>query len=378
MQISQTGKKTWIWLTVILLLFVIFSYFLVSKQPQEYPGYVSESPAPAGTKAFYTYLQDENIDIKKWEHAPGLLTGENKQEILLMIEPFYVTERAEMEEYIDYMEAGNTILLFKSNPEGMFDVKTNPVLTEAGENVTVSDQQDEEYKALVHSMVRIQEEESDEVLLKDNAGPVALKRSFGDGSLVVVNSPNWLTNDYITDEDHVELISALLQEEQHNSLLVDEYIHGSGNKPSTAALYPKWMLVLALQLAILTLLWLMYKGKRFGPIRMPREATVRFSNEQTTALAAWYQRGRRYQDSLKLQADYLKLLLQEKWGIPYRRSWQESSELITKRDKQLSEDEARTFTRGLQDLLNKESVNKQEYLAWSKQLDRLRREVEEE
>ncbi|PAV28452.1 hypothetical protein CIL05_16060 [Virgibacillus profundi] len=379
MQQSQTGRKTWAWLGVILLLFIIISYFLVSKQPSEYPGYVSESSAPTGTKAFYTYLENENKAANKWEHAPALLAGEDKNQILFMIEPFFVPERAQLEEYMDYMEAGNTVLLWKNNPEGMFDVTTNPGMATIEEAITVTDQQGEEYKAFVHSYVRIQEKEADEVLLKDDAGVIALKRTFGEGSLIVVNSPNWLTNDYITDKDHVELISGLLQSEgQYSSLLVDEYIHGSGNKPSTVALYPKWLLVFALQLIVLTLLWLWYQGKRFGPIRVPREATVRFSNEQTTALAAWYQRGRRYQDSLKLQANYLKLLLQEKWGIPYRRTWQECTELITKRGSQLSGEEARAFTQGLESLLNKESVNKQEYLAWSGKMDQLRREVEEE
>ena len=105
---------------------------------------------------------------------------------------------------------------------------------------------------------------------------------------------------------------------------------------------------------------------------------VRFSNEQTTALAAWYQRGRRYQDSLRLQADYVKLLLQEKWGIPYRRSWQESAELLKRKVEDIPEEEVGMFTLELTKLLNKESINKQEYLAWSKKLDRLEREVEEE
>src|SRR5699024_3226438 len=186
------------------------------------------------------------------------------------------------------------------------------------------------------------------------------------------------TNDYILDENHLELIYKLLQtEEAYNTVLFDEYIHGGGNVPSTVAVYPKWMLVFAMQLIVFMLLWLLFKGKRFGPVRIPREETVRFSNEQTSALAAWYKKGKRYQDALKLQADYLKLLLQEKWGIAYQRSWLECSELIAGKDKQMSEEEAQKFTYDLTNLLNKESVNKQEYLAWSKKLDWLERKVEE-
>src|SRR5699024_11306926 len=113
------------------------------------------------------------------------------------------------------------------------------------------------------------------------------------------------------------------------------------------------MLVLAMQLIVFMLLWLLYKGKRFGPVRIPREEMVRFSNEQTSALAAWFKKSKRYRDALELQADYLKLLLQEKWGIAYQRSWQACSALLAKKDKQMSEERAQTFTYDLTNLLNK-------------------------
>src|SRR5699024_7647991 len=375
----RTSKKTWIWLIVILLLFITVSYFLVSKKPKEYPGYVSESPAPTGTKAFYTYLDNTVDKTDRWEHSPDFLTKQDNNEILLMIEPFFVPESVRMREYTDYVQAGNTIILFKNNPDGMFDVSTNPVMLQEDEARIITDQQGEEYKAIVPSPKRIEEEKGDEILLEDETGVLALKRPIGEGNLIGVNSPNWLTNDYILDENHLELIFKLLQtEEAYSTVLFDEYIHGGGHAPSTSALYPKWMLVLAMQLIVFMLLWLLYKGKRFGPVRIPREEMVRFSNEQTSALAAWYKKSKRYRDALELQADYLKLLLQEKWGIAYQRSWQDCSELLAKKDKQMSEEGAQRFTYDLTNLLNKESVNKQEYLAWSKKLDWLERRVEEE
>jgi hypothetical protein len=375
--LQSSDKKTWLWLGVLLLLFIVAGYFLSSGQPAEYPGYVSESPSPTGTKAFYTYLE-ENAEVDRWEHEPAHLPEEDRGELLFMIEPFFVPDQAQMDEYIRYMEAGNTILLFKNNPEAMFDLGAAPGLAVPDETTTVKDPYGEEYNALIQSQMRVEDEDTDEVLLQDETGVIALKRSFGDGSLIAVNSPVWLANEYITDEAHVDLLFLLMQEAEYSSILIDEYIHGAGSGPSVVSVYPQWMLVIALQLSILTLLWLIYKGKRFGPVQSPREAMVRFSNEQTTALAAWYQRGRRYQDSLRLQADYVKLLLQEKWGIPYRRSWQESTELLKRKVEDIPAEEVGMFTLELTELLNKESINKQEYLAWSKKLDRLEREVEEE
>jgi hypothetical protein len=376
--LQSTDKKTWLWLGVLLLLFIAAGYFLSSEQAREYPGYVSESPSPTGTKAFYTYLE-ENAEVDRWEHEPALLPGEDRDELLFMIEPFFVPDQTETDEYIHYMEAGNTILLFKNDLNDMFGMEATPHLLSTEDPITVYHQDDEErYEAIFETNLRIAEAPGDDIVLRDGAGVIALERSFGEGSLIAVNSPLWLSNEYITEEDHVELISLLMQQAEYSNILIDEYIHGAGSGPSAVTMYPQWMLVLALQLSVLTILWLWYQGKRFGPVRTPREAMVRFSNEQTTALAAWYRRGRRYQDSLRLQADYVKLLLQEKWGIPYRKSWQESAELLKRKVEDMPAEDVGMFTLELTKLLNKESVNKQEYMAWSEKLDRLQREVEEE
>src|SRR5699024_11317741 len=95
--------------------------------------------------------------------------------ILLMIEPFFVPESVRMREYTDYVQAGNTIILFKNNPDGMFDVSTNPVMVQEDEARIITDQQGEEYKAIVPSPMRIEEEKGDEILLEDETGVLALR-----------------------------------------------------------------------------------------------------------------------------------------------------------------------------------------------------------
>lgn len=376
METSQTSKKSWLWLAIIILLFIVFGVFFASSQPKEYPDYVSESPAPSGTKALYTYLGKEYA-TKRWDHTPELLSQDDRGHLLFMIEPMFVPDSTEMRQYVKYMKAGNTVLLLKNNPDGMFNIQTNLVMAD-DESITVEDESGNTFESSVQSSSRLEVEETDNILLEDEDGVIALERPIGEGHLVVANSPDWLTNELITEKDHLELLFSLLPSDGINSpVLFDEYIHVSGNETSFFSLYPKWMLLLGLQLIILTLLWLWYKGKRFGPVRIPREATVRFSNEQRTAIAAWYQRGYRYQDSLKLQADYVKLLLQEKWFIPYRKSWLESSAQMAREIEWISNRDMQHFTEGLTDLLNKNSISKQEYVAWSKKLDKLQREVEE-
>jgi len=128
---------------------------------------------------------------------------------------------------------------------------------------------------------------------------------------------------------------------------------------------------------LLLLLWLWMKGKRFGPIFVPREESVRFSDEGLKALAAWYLRGKRYHDSIIIQSDYVKLLLQERWQIPYHREWQDLSSYMEKKWTRMSANEINSFLTGLVHILEKETITKQEFLLWSKRLEQLRKEVEE-
>src|SRR5690606_1863749 len=191
-----------------------------------------------------------------------------------------------------------------------------------------------------------------------------------------VNSPDWLVNQYILEEDNLDVVLGLLEEESWNGVLFDEYTHQSkGN--GVIEVYPMWLLVAGLQLILLTLLWLLYKGKRFGPIQIPREDYVRFSDERITALATWYQKGKAYQESLNNQAEYLRLILREKWGISHQKEWKDLKELLITKVNEMTSEDLSTLLDEIESVLKKQQITKQEYLLWSKRLDRLRKEVEE-
>ncbi|MCH1626695.1 DUF4350 domain-containing protein [Fredinandcohnia quinoae] len=377
MQKLKSRRRTWIWLIVLLFLFMALSYFIQSKEPTYYPSYVSKSPSPTGVKAFYTYLKNET-EVKKWTHSPTLLSKHTDDQMLIMIEPFSIPTTEEMNAYEDFMKAGNTIILFKSNPKGMFDLKVEPFDFDIIENeMTVYTQAGKSYEAEVNSSVRLIEENHSEILLHDDAGVIALKKSFGNGELIVSLTPEWLMNGKIVEADNIPLIISLLNEENHQMILFDEYTYVGDGNSTLLAVYPKWFVLVIILGIIIMLLYLWNEGKRFGPIFTPREESVRFSDEGLRALTAWYLKGNRYHDSLKIQADYNKLLMQERWGIPYKKEW---LDLTTQLELKLSNSghfDIKAFINGLNHVLNKGKISKQEYVLWSKKLDRLRKEVED-
>lgn len=361
-------------LLVVLLIFVTLSYFLSANQLKEYPPYLSTSPSPLGVKGFYTYLNEEVDSVDRFEGVPSKLKNSDNQ-LLIMVEPSLISEQRIMNDYISFMEAGNTILLLKNNLEGMFQISTT-YATPTEDTVVIEDKYGAIFETTMFSEMRILPSSEDEVILEDDQGVVAIKRAYGNGNLIAVNSPDWVTNQYIVEAENLNVLFSLMEEENWSSIRFDEYSHRSTASQSITDIYPMWLLVASIQLILFTLLWLWYKGKRFGPIRVLREEYVRYSDERITALAAWYKKGKAYIESLNDQAEYLRLILREKWGISYQKDWKDLKEQLSLKLPMMKEEELNSFLLEIDAVLQKHEVTKQEYLLWSKRIDRLRKEVE--
>ncbi|MCD8511522.1 MAG: DUF4350 domain-containing protein [Bacillus sp. (in: Bacteria)] len=368
------------------MLFFVVSYLgLASHQAQPYPPYVSHSPSPSGLKGIYTYLEEEySISVDRWSNEPQFLPqgGDGGGHLLIMMEPSFVPTETEMSAYKEFMESGNTILLVSDNPIGMLDVRvefTGPGELEEG-TLSMETMEGEGYQGQFRSNVRIQQEPNDRSLLTDSLGAIALKRTVGEGTLIVANSPDWFVNSMILEEDHLSLALMLVEAgigDEAGTIYFDEYIHGGS--PSITTIYPMAFLILFVQGVVVTALWLWYRGKRFGPILKPREEFVRFSDESLRALGAWYLRtgGKGYHEALGIQVDYVKQLMQERWGVPMQKSWKERQDILEQKWHKMPKQEIQPFLDGLVTVLRKDKISKQEYLLWSKKLDRLRKGVEE-
>lgn len=177
MQTSITGRRALLGLVAVLLLFIGISYIAAPEKLEEYPAFVSESPAPSGVKAFYTYLNQELGAVERWTQVPELLPDEGGK-MLVMVGPSFVPESRDMMSYLSFMEAGNTILLLKTNPADMFGIETMPVPQPSS---SVTDQDGNEYQADIQSMFRIDPQNEENVLLSDQAGVIAAEKSFGNG-----------------------------------------------------------------------------------------------------------------------------------------------------------------------------------------------------
>lgn len=369
-------NKTWLLAILFFIILIVLSFFSADNTPKEYEPYLVESPSPTGTKALYTYLEQSGQPIEQTDKLPS---AENSRETRLLLNPPVFSDREVNNHYTQYVENGNHLIIGKKNPDGLFDIQTEYVPEtmlgeeETTEIITAS----ESYQVFLETPFRLVEKEGDNVLLEDEYGVIGLERAVGTGSYTVFLEPDWLTNEHITEYDHLPVLFGFLPFEAADPIIFDEFsVAMTGGVASAFELYPGWAYVILIEGLLITILLLWHQGKRFGRVQPVREENIRYSDERIKAIANWHLKGKNYKESLHNQLLYLQDTLRERYGIPYHLSWSDRLAKARKRLTSLSEEDWKAFQEDLETILNKQSVNKQEYLHWSKLIDKIRKEVE--
>jgi hypothetical protein len=298
-----------------IALFLALGYVLVKPQAPDYPPYLSFSPDVDGVKGLMQLLKENDRPVKEWRQSWRFLPPEEKQ-ALLVIEPGELQpgERKAIQEWV---EKGNDLLLFQKVPEDWDDLRAREIKpSEPGEKRIERSGMSEggTLTGFVDSAYRLQEAPGITALLRDDQGILAAQKKVGKGSISVFLTPAWLTNGHILSHSHFELLWPYLQK-NWQAIWFDEYHHGIEQQPGLLAVYPEWLTTLTLQLALVALLWLWWKGKRFGPVYILREWVVRRGDESLLAVAGWYEHRRLAREALLHQERYLRRLLQERWGL---------------------------------------------------------------
>ncbi|UOQ84198.1 DUF4350 domain-containing protein [Gracilibacillus salinarum] len=368
-------NKTWIVGIAFFIILIAVSYYSSSNAPEQYPNYAIESPSLTGVKALYTYLSEQGNQTSIEKQAPD----QQENTLRLLVNPPVFTDQQVSTKYIDYMKQGNTLVVAKENPDGLLGIKTEYALQGMlpdSEETSELQINGTTRKAVYNTPVRLIASGDDQILAEDDFGPLAIKQQVGDGSLIILTEPDWFTNEQILDQDHLAIILEIVPFDQFSHIVFDRYsVSNAGGQVSPFELYPGWTYVLLVQGIILTFFILWYQGKRFGPIYPVREEIVRFSNERSKAIAIWLVKGKNYQASLHYQMDYLKEIIRMRFGIPYHKNWHDRLQDIESHISTIKPKQLQKLASELENLQQQSSLNKQQYLYWSQQLDKIRDEV---
>lgn len=314
-------NKWQIGLAISLLLFSVFGYFLLKPTAPAFRPFLSFSPAIDGTKGLTMYLKEKHQSVKEWRQSWRFLPQKEDQ-LLLLIEP-YSLEGMEVETIKEWVALGNDLIVFHSSPvlweEAQFETEeqqkwSSIIEGEKLEPTKIKHSENKDLTVLAPRSRRLQLSEDRTPLLVDERGALAFSRSIGEGTMYFFLVPEWLTNQHILTDSHFEVIWPFFQKEW-SVIWIDEYHHGYQSKPGLLAVYPDWLIFSCVQLMLGILVWLWWKGKRFGRILVLREWNVRRGDETLLATANWYGVKKLTKDALLHQERYLYYLLHQKWGI---------------------------------------------------------------
>lgn len=368
----------WLILLIVIVLFSVLVVLLTPEKPKTYQPYLANSPSPTGVKAFYTYLQKESgAATHIWKQSTNQLPDNSTGELMIMVEPNQPFTKVARLKWEKWMKKGNTILLMVSDPKDFFNLQAT-----YGHDVNDKETQISGEKALsghylgkVTSSARLISKNQDDILLKDDQGILSLARPYDNGELIVILEPGWLTNDQILHGSTLQPIIKMINQTHPHDIWFNEAIHGNVEQNRLLNLFPSWFVILIAQGGILLLLLLWLNGKRFGPIDLPREATVRINNERLRATAAWYHRGGLYMESLLDQEAYLRQRLEERFHISARSTDDAMLDQLKKRLPSGKFTEWQTAWTEWKQLKDNTGLSKKAYLKWADTFHNLLNEV---
>jgi hypothetical protein len=163
------------------------------------------------------------------------------------------------------------------------------------------------------------------VLLRDTVGPRITARRVGRGSVIWMADSSFLSNGRIGEEDNqvlaVNLLASALSEARGKRAIYDEFHYGWGRRETgwtvlAGMLFttpPGWT-VLSLTLA--GILYLLYRGRRFGTRRAPEKPHRRSKLEYVHSIGATYRHAGTHRLTFNLVFDWCRRRLARKAGVP--------------------------------------------------------------
>lgn len=371
-------RKLILSLCIAILLFLTVGYLGIGPGATDYPAYLSFSPDRDGTKAFKLLLEQKGKAAKEWRQSWRFLP-QGSQQALVVIEPDQL-QPGEQEPLMAWVEQGNALFLFQSDPLDWEQFATE----ETGDADSywryverVEPEAETKEKAVVETINRLVAVRGQKTLLQDQTGILAAQTDVGAGQITLFLTPEWLQNENIAEYNHFELIWPYLQKE-YEAIWFDEFHHGYQEQPGLLAVYPEWLLFFTVQFSIAALLWIWWKGKRFGPVYTLREWVVRRGDETILAVAGWYERRRLAKEACRHQEAYLRRLFQQKWGLPAHASTREIVSMARMRWDDKSATRVEGLLRRLQEVEKGKRYSGKELLQDSRWIDEITNRLEKE
>ncbi|MBE8985858.1 DUF4350 domain-containing protein [Nostoc sp. LEGE 12450] len=256
------------WMGAIALAAIVLLTLLVAPNNTKITTGSTYNRASDGYGAWYAFMQQKGISIKRWQKPFSDIQPENSPVTFLQVSA-YPRETALNGQEREWVEKGNTL-----------------VILGAGARVTEAEfstmQKSPQGDIKINTRRRYQKANSKQVDLGDRFGAVVWEKTYNQGKVIFSTTPYLAANAYQDYLSNFKYLASLVTENS-NTVFVDEYIHGykdadvrkkesEGNLSSFFAKTPLFPILLQVGILLLVLTWA--QNRRFGkPVALDTPVT---------------------------------------------------------------------------------------------------------
>ncbi|HIK47421.1 DUF4350 domain-containing protein [Thermosynechococcus sp. M55_K2018_012] len=310
------NRRQWFFLGFAVLVLLVVGLLILVVAPSSRAGSSFDS-SPWGTQQFYTYLEQQEFRVERWQRNYNNLKG--KGHILIQISGRPIGWPPSLGEWL---AQGNTLVRFYWHGEPTAAPFEERLSTPQG-------------NVLIETRRRVPFQQGDRPLLKDDHGLIVYLKythSLHNHEQRVLGVYPWLVANVYGGETglaNFAVVAQLLQEvaEPGATIYFDEWLHGyrqrtpeegvSETVPQTLFDYfsrTPWLAV-GLQFALLLLFLLWQQSQHFGPPLLEKEPVASNSAAYIEALAGVLQRARQRQFVLEQLQDRFRYDLANQLGL---------------------------------------------------------------
>jgi Domain of unknown function (DUF4350) len=214
--------------------------------------------APDGYGAWYAFMQQQGISIKRWQKPFSDIQSENSLVTLLQVNGYQRETTLDSQER-EWVEKGNTL-----------------VILGAGARVTEAEfgtmQKSPQGDIKIDTRRRYQKADSKEIDLGDRFGAIVWQKNYKQGKVIFSTTPYLAANAYQDYLSNFKYLASLVTEKS-NTVFIDEYIHGykdadvrkkesEGDLSSFFKKTPLFPIIIQAGILLSVLIWA--QNRRFG------------------------------------------------------------------------------------------------------------------
>ena len=301
-----TRQRALLMVGVLLLLGAAIAQAVAEHNPSG-PPLASQDGGPSGSLALGRWLQALGYSVDRIEETTAL----EPVEILFILDPVRRFERAETQAVLDWVRRGGVLLYTPglvvftglaptpSAGDGLADelevgVRFGPYVEQATPALPFFTNPPAERFLVKANRGLDLRNDAWTPMIRDGTRAFAATREFGGGRVYVATSDTLLANQGIADEDNLAFVlNVLAHHPTRRAISFEEYHHAVVERPNLANEVRTspwgWSLLYA---ALLSFVFLLWAGRRFGPAVVAERAPARSGGEYVAAFAGLLQKAR--------------------------------------------------------------------------------------